>query len=398
MLAVILALIFFLLFKSFRFVFNSRRNARLTSTTNTANMGSAIRDGFRSAAYPFLETLTPTDLDPDRLQSARLSRVEKAVLTFKKTWLATPYPDQLAAIIARIVEDRNESPISNVVCLGIGGEGSSPTRVSLDVQQFVVLSQIIAQLAVANPELLSNIYVQDPLMMPEMKALFLNHGCQVVESPAAFKLVGANTFLISAFVCLEHLFGGLKGQPTEELAMFMGNGEDLARTVRTASPNIPEDKASIPAMFDTEFTNHQDVPCDRCNGKLVDAPGNMKGLSPFEIWWRPIRTDEQRFEVRFDAARELGFSGDVEEFKRAYDAGYSKLNQIEQHRFIYNFMSTVFNKSTQSMENDLLAWVRGKTDDHKKYEKDVNRFLSILYDPGCEDRTFIEYLNGFREI
>lgn len=148
-------------------------------------------------------------------------------------------------------------------------------------------------------------------------------------------------------------------------------------------------------MFDTEFTNHQNVPCDRRNGKLHNAPGKMKGLAPFDIWWRPIRTDQQRFKIRFDAARELGFPGDIEEFKHAYNTGYSTLNQIEQHRFVYNFMAARFNQDRQSIEDYLLAWTIGKSKVQKNYEKEVNRYLSIIYDPECKDRTFTEYLSGF---
>lgn len=236
MLALVLALIFFLLFKSFQSVFKSRRSPIMSSDTSTTNMGFAIRDGFRSEAFPFLETLTPTDLDLDHLESKRISDVEKDVLRFKKFWLSTPYPEQLAAIVARIIEDRKDSPISNAVCLGIGGEGSELGEIGgegFDVQQFVAFSQIVAQLAVANLDLLNNIYVQDPAMQLSMKALFLNHGCQVVEHPAAFKLVHANTFLVSAFVAMDTVSKELEGRPTEDLAMFMGNGCEFAKVVKT---------------------------------------------------------------------------------------------------------------------------------------------------------------------
>ncbi|KAF8863422.1 hypothetical protein BDZ45DRAFT_738392 [Acephala macrosclerotiorum] len=362
-------------------------------------MGFAIRDGFRSGVYPFLETLTPTDLDPNRLQSKRLSDAEKAVLTFKKTWLSTPYPEQLAVIVAQIIEDRKENPISNVVCIGIGGGGSRNSGVNFDTQQFVVVSQIVAQLAVANPELLGNITFQDVAMQPYMKALFLNHGCQVVEHPAAFKLVNATTFFISAFVRLDTVMKELEGRPTGELAMFMGNGDQFAAEAKTSSPYFSPDLVAIPAMFDLELTNHEDLPCDRPNGKSYNAPGGtMRGLSPFDLWWRPVRTDEQKFKVRLDAALSLGFPGDVEEFRRAYQAGYAEINHTEQHRFIYNFMAARFNGNVQSIEGYLFAWIGGKSDEQKKHEKDVNRFLSILYDPECKDRTFTEYLNGFTSL
>lgn len=159
--------------------------------------------------------------------------------------------------------------------------------------------------------------------------------------------------------------------------------------------------AAIPLIFDPELTNYEDLPCDRPNGKAYNggaSQGTMDGLASFDIWWRPVRTDEQKFEIRFEAARKNGFPGDVEEFRRAYQSGYAGLTHIEQHRFVYNFMAARFNNNTQSIEDYLLAWIGGKSDEQKRYEKDTLRFLSIIYDPECEDRTFTQYLNGFTQL
>jgi hypothetical protein len=63
-------------------------------------------------------------------------------------------------------------------------------------------------------------------MQPEMRELFENHGFQVVDNPAAFRLVGANTLLFSGCVRFETVLDGLKDQPVADVPIFIGN--DLA--------------------------------------------------------------------------------------------------------------------------------------------------------------------------
>jgi hypothetical protein len=61
------------------------------------------------------------------------------------------------------------------------------------------------------------------------RALFENHGCQIAEDPAAFKLVGPKTLLYSPWCMTIPLLEGLKEQPFGEIAMFVGNGKALKR-------------------------------------------------------------------------------------------------------------------------------------------------------------------------
>lgn len=98
----------------------------------------------------------------------------------------------------------------------------------------MVFSQIAAQLAAANPEVLNNLIVQDPAMLPEWRALFENHGCRVVDTPAAFTVAGKNSFVFSPFVEPENLIEGLKDQSIDELAMFVGN--DIRLIVDESKP------------------------------------------------------------------------------------------------------------------------------------------------------------------
>lgn len=134
----------------------------------------------------------------------------------------------MARIITEVIGDRKDDPISNVVVLGIG----SPPGIPSEFKQFVVLSQVVAQLASSRPKLLRNMVAQDPLMSPGWKALFENHGFKVVQDPAAFELVNHNSLLVSAYVPWYVLMDRLKDRPTRELGLFLGNGESFERPAR----------------------------------------------------------------------------------------------------------------------------------------------------------------------
>ncbi|CZR64433.1 uncharacterized protein PAC_14331 [Phialocephala subalpina] len=172
---------------------------------------------FRSVLYPFLDTISPTDTLPDPHANQSLSKAEKDVLTAKRTWLQSDAPRKLAAIVAQIIEDRAAHPVFNIVCLGIGRNRPN------DLEQIVAFSQMAAQLAIVNPEVLDNIVIQDPEMEPEMKIMFENHKCRVVEDLAAFQLVGTSTFIFAPFVPLHVTIGGVRNQPIKSLPMFIGS-------------------------------------------------------------------------------------------------------------------------------------------------------------------------------
>lgn len=94
----------------------------------------------------------------------------------------------------------------------------------------MVLSQIVSQLANANQVILDNIFVQDPIMEPDMRALFENHGCKIVENPAAFDLIGTSTLFLSLYVGFDNLMLGRKEKSAiNYLAIFIGNGMDITR-------------------------------------------------------------------------------------------------------------------------------------------------------------------------
>jgi hypothetical protein len=69
------------------------------------------------------------------------------------------------------------------------------------------------------------------------KELFGNHGCQVVEHPAAFERVDSNTFLFPAFLPYDVELDGLKDRPTGEIPMLITN-ELLLRFVNSGKEAI----------------------------------------------------------------------------------------------------------------------------------------------------------------
>lgn len=180
--------------------------------------------GYRSEAIQFSETESPTDVLP-LAEQYNLSPEEQSVLAFKNEWLSTPYAEQLAGIIADIIEDRKDTPISSAICLGIGAIGSR-----IDVQQFVIFSQVVAQLAMANPVILSNIFVQDPDMRESWKEDVHTHRCQIVQHPAAFEVVERDTFIFSPYMG-KGFFEAMKNRPIDDIALFIGDGHSYAKEV-----------------------------------------------------------------------------------------------------------------------------------------------------------------------
>lgn len=168
-------------------------------------------------------------------ETRAVTAAEDRISVWQQYWNSTSWSRRLEFIVKQVIEDRNASPISNVACLAIGGSKSLPQdRTSVhdflqEMQQFIVFSQIVAQLAAVNPRLLQNVVVQDPMMTHEWRVIFENRGFRVVSSPAAFDLIGPNTLLVAPFlpvvawkILARHLVSKAK---LREVRMFMGNGD-----------------------------------------------------------------------------------------------------------------------------------------------------------------------------
>jgi hypothetical protein len=292
--------------------------------------------------YPFLETKTPSPTTALEVQA--LPETEQLLLGHKAAWLSSPYPSQLASIVARIIEDRKDSPISNAVLLGVAGKpGFSGKGQQRDLQQFLAFSQICAQLATARPSLLDNIIVQDPNMLPEWKAMFESHGCKVVDSPAAFRSIGETTFLFSAWVKPEEaLLKGLQDRPVSELALFVGN--DFRCLINVPHKDSLHKQIAL-ALYSPILCNTAEFPCSPTPEQHVNASNGLSGLA---LWWRPFRTASQRLldERTEDAALRSfavacahGFPGPFIAFHRAYQAGLSCLPREKQDRVVYSYIA-----------------------------------------------------------
>lgn len=292
--------------------------------------------------YPFLETKTPSPTTA--LEAQALLETEQLLLHHKAAWVSSRYPSQLASIVARIMEDRKDSPISNAVLLGVAGKpGFTGKGQQRDLQQFLAFSQICAQLATAWPSLLDNIVVQDPNMLPEWKAMFENHGCKVVDSPAAFRSIGETTFLFSAWVKPEEaLLKGLQDRPVSELALFVGN--DFRCLIDVPHKDATH-KQTAHALYSTSLCNTASFPSPPTREAHVNASNGLSGLG---LWWRPFRTASQRRRDEdtedaalrsFAGACDRGFPGPFVAFHRAYQAGLSRLPRESQDRVVYSYIA-----------------------------------------------------------
>ncbi|KUJ14950.1 uncharacterized protein LY89DRAFT_736008 [Mollisia scopiformis] len=339
----------------------------------------------------FLNTGIPNDTAPDPLNNANVPELEKSLLRWKQEWLATQYPVELQKVVRRIIDDRDAQPISNAVCLGISGQQGTQDR---DLLQFVVFSQIVAQLANANPILLSNIVVQDPQMTPDMRALFLNHGCQIMESPAAFAEVEPNTFLFSPFVEPMYLFLGLKDQSVDRLALFVGNGADLVRQVENGEP---DDDDIVEDMLWDVYCEFRDLPCDRPNGKDYNDAGPMQGLQGLDMWWRKARTnDEHGQDERFRFAVYHGFTSTRADFNSAYNFDFGLFSEAFQNRAIYSFIAALYNLTKILFGLYVGTYGPGSiTDQQKRYETAVNDHILDVKE-GLFSGKFIDYFKSGR--
>ncbi|KAL2070309.1 hypothetical protein VTL71DRAFT_13335 [Oculimacula yallundae] len=352
-----------------------------------------IRRGFRSASIPFLETRIPTDTLPQNLMK-KLSLPEQEFLVQKRRWLKTPFPAQVAAIVQRVIEDRKDRPITHAICLGVG---PGP------IIQFILFSQIVAQLGIAFPGLLKNLTVQDPMMKPEMRAMFINHGCcRVVDNPAAFEpeLLHTNTFLMSCFIGSGNLRRGLERSQTKELALFVGDGDEFLSGAEGSYTTSREELESIGPLFDEDLCNHEDVPTDRVRKRYLGG-GSFTGLAGLDIWWKPVRSEAERLAIIFDKARIIGFPEGKRGFENVYDAGYSQLPKLMRERIIYSFIAARLDKDVRSFKDYYLGYMKavegvGFVDKLKLYEMGFRRWISIVKDDKQEQRTWQEYVEGKR--
>ena len=89
------------------------------------------------------------------------------------------------------MKDQRPSPIARVLCLGI--------RRKSHLTQFVTVLQVFAQLALANPDILNNLFIHDPDMQHDMHDMLENHGFRVVQYPADLGNNDDNTLIFDFY-------------------------------------------------------------------------------------------------------------------------------------------------------------------------------------------------------
>lgn len=76
----------------------------------------------------------------------------KDIYDFRKFWNDYKYAEELVAVIARLIEGRRSSPISNIICLGISGANHDDTTGQGKLNkrrtclQIVMFLQVVGQL------------------------------------------------------------------------------------------------------------------------------------------------------------------------------------------------------------------------------------------------------------
>ncbi|KAG4429598.1 hypothetical protein IFR05_014922, partial [Cadophora sp. M221] len=200
----------------------------------------------------------------------RRSNKEIYLLHLKHGWAATPYARTLEDLLRQIALDRQPSPISNIVCLGIGAGSNT---MAYDLEQFMIVLQIAICLARENPVVLDNLFLQGPCTSLEMRDLFIKYGFKIIETPAAFDLIGSNTCLISPFVPMQILTPLLLGKAIDNLAMFVGDRESMFKHAKRVADSEPHILEVFGSMLDEDSCNTVDFPCDRPNRK-VEGPYN----------------------------------------------------------------------------------------------------------------------------
>jgi hypothetical protein len=104
----------------------------------------------------------------------------------------------------------------------------------------------------------------------------------------------------------------------------------------------------------------------------------MGGLRRIDIWWREYLTEDEKLQIRFNAACQAEFEGDIEEFEQAYKAGFAEhYSMFEQERMVRGFIASSFHGNPQTFAEYPRAYAAGELLIDEKYEKDIKRWLSF---------------------
>jgi hypothetical protein len=162
--------------------------------------------------------------------------------------------------------------------------------------------------------------------------------------------------------------------------------------------NHPEIRKTICSMFDDGLCSREAVPC--LEGGILDPrkewTGPMWGIWNLSFWWRPHRSEEEKFSIRYDAAVKLRFPTDVEDFRQAYESGLSDTCYMhEQDKLIYSFIAAHRVGKAPTFAEYFLKHKEGTLREDERYERDFNNWQAIINEPEKQrDRSWMEYLEG----
>lgn len=162
----------------------------------------------------------------------------------------------------------------------------------------------------------------------------------------------------------------------------------------------PATHKTMSVMLNRDVCNHEDLPCDRPNGKSFRAEGPWRGLASLDIWWRPARSEIQKEQDKvirsFMRACKIGYRGDFVEFARAYRGGLGAIDPSVQDKIVYSFLAAAhFEKggNRPTLANHVLCYIKGLTEAQLKYETLIDQWLDHKEQPKAKP-SFWVFIGG----
>ncbi|KAL4896086.1 hypothetical protein BDV59DRAFT_199300 [Aspergillus ambiguus] len=164
------------------------------------------------------------DDDADQLRPAEapssttLADLQTQLTTYQRSWVASP----TCAVVRDAVHEMAASPITNVVCIGLGSpsgflRGGWVDRRSVSMYQLAALVSVIEELHASSADTIPvPVYAQDPVFNALDESLLAALHISVVQHPAAFDEISSRTLLFCPGAERAHLEELLR-RPEERL-------------------------------------------------------------------------------------------------------------------------------------------------------------------------------------
>ncbi|KAG4412768.1 hypothetical protein IFR04_014109 [Cadophora malorum] len=139
------------------------------------------------------------------------------------------------------------------------------------------------------------------------------------------------------------------------------------------------------------------MPCGLPNDR--DRPRNppgTEGLAGLGIWWRSMRNEKDAIDILYHAAIRLGFKETIEDFSKAYHAGFKDEYSHNRNILVGTYVASCLADATTapSFEEYYKKHLEDKIEWTSPHEIDVEQWLSINRDSREETMTWEEYLNS----